>query len=326
MSQKSSLCRIVHGLEAHPQRSAEHTLLRIVYGAETAAVGSELRLALPPVGCEALYEHWLAERVDECGEGHGFRFACCGPLMLAHAVFREEGQGLQALTRRIYRALLALGRAQGYPWLWRIWNHFPAIGAMEGSKSRYRQFCEGRRQALNDDAHARNAPLPAVTTTGSQAPGFAIYCLSGREAGRPLGNPRQTAPSDYPQHLGPHGLSFCRGVAAHPAGGGPMLYLSGTASIAGHATLHPGDAARQAREALRNQALVMGQARREGSAYPAQLRELPFEKVYLAAPGHMPKVRAELDAALDAAQPCYFLHSALCREDLMLEMESTCLP
>ena len=326
MSQKSSLCRIVHGFEAHPQGSTEHTLLCIVYGTETAAAESELRLALPPVGCEVLYEHWLAERVDKRGEEHGFRFACCGPLMLAYAVFREEGQELQELTRRIYHALLALGRAQGYPWLWRIWNHFPAIGAVEAGKSRYRQFCEGRRLALNDDTHGRSAPLPAVTTTGSQAPGFAIYCLAGREAGRPLDNPRQTPPSDYPQHLGPHGLSFCRGVAVHPVGSGPMLYLSGTASIAGHATLHPGDAARQAREVLRNQALVMEQARREGSTHPAQLRELPFEKVYLAAPGHMPDVRRELEAALDAAQPRYFLHSALCREDLMLEMESTCLP
>lgn len=326
MSQESPLCRIRYRSEPDRREAEEHAVVRIVYGAETAATDAELRVAMPPVGRSALCEHWCSERLERRGAAHGFRFACFGPLMLAYAVFREAGEGLRTLTHEIYRGLLALGQAQGYPWILRIWNHFPAIGAMEDGMSRYRQFCEGRRQALHGDARSLAAPLPAVTTTGSQAPGFAIYFLAGREAGRSLDNPRQTAPSDYPQHLGPHGPSFCRGVAAHPETGGPLLCLSGTASIAGHETLHPGDAARQAREALRNQALVMAQAHREDPAVPGQLGALPFEKVYVAAPEHLPAVRAELDAALGAARPCYFLHSALCREDLMLEMESTCLP
>ena len=281
---------------------------------------------MPPVEGSMLCEHWLSGRIERRGEAYGFHFSCFGPLMLAHAVFHESGEGLRTLTCEAYRALLALGQAQGYPWILRIWNHFPDIGAMEDGVSRYRQFCEGRRQALYGDPRSLAAPLPAVTTTGSRAPGFAVYFLAGQEAGRPLDNPRQTAPPDYPQHLGPHGPSFCRGVAAHPEANGPMLCLSGTASIAGHETLHPGDAARQAREVLCNQALVMAQAHQEDPAFPEQLRDLPFEKVYVAQPECLPSIRAELDAALGAEQPRYFLHSALCREDLMLEMESTCLP
>ena len=298
--------------------------MRILYGARTEAGESGLELALPPLGAPGLCEHWVSDHIERRGESRGFRFVRFGSLMLAYAVFNEDSPDLQPLTRQIYRDLLLLAREQGYPWILRVWNYFPDIIGPTGDLNRYQSFCEGRRQALVDDERGAGLALPAVTTTGSFAPGFAVYFLAGREAGESLENPRQTAPSDYPEHLGPHGPSFCRGVS-HVADGQAALYLSGTASITGHETRHQGNAAAQAREILHNHAAVIEQARIEGASHPERLHDLPFQKVYLADPGNLLAVRDEVRAVMGADTPCHFLHSPLCRDDLLLEMESTCL-
>ena len=298
--------------------------MRILYGARTGAGESALELGLPPLGIPALCEHWTCDRIERRGESRGFRFACFGSRMFAYAVFREDSSDLQSLTQRAYRDLLRLAREQGYPWVLRVWNHFPDITGPAGSLNRYQSFCEGRRRALVEDGQAAGLALPAVTTTGSRAPGFAVYFLSGREAGRSLENPRQTAPSNYPEHLGPHGPSFCRGVS-HAADGQAALYLSGTASITGHETRHRGDVAAQAREILHNHAAVVEQARIGGATCPERLHDLPFQKIYLANPDELPKVEGEVNSVIGRDTPRYFLHSRLCRDDLLLEMESAYL-
>ena len=324
MSSKSLGFRIAYSPDPVSPQYSEQTIVRILYGARTEASESQLQLALPPLGMPALCEHWMSNRIERRGESRGFQFICFGSLMFASAVFSEDSLGLQSLTQHVYRDLLRLTREQGYPWILRVWNHFPEIGAPDGDLNRYQSFCEGRRRALVSDAQGITLPLPAVTTTGSVAPGFAVYFLAGQEAGGSLENPRQTAPSDYPEHLGPHGPSFCRGVS-HVADGQTALYLSGTASITGHETRHHGDAATQAREILHNQAAVIEQARIEGAAYPERLHDLPFQKVYLADPADLQEVRDEVGSVLGKDTPCYFLHSGLCRDDLLLEMESTFL-
>ena len=323
MSSRSSGFQIEYFPDPVPPQPSEHTLVRILYGARTAADGSGLELGLPPLGAPGLCEHWISDGIERRGESRGFRFACFGSRMFAYAVFEEDSAGLEALTRQVYGDLLLLAREQGYPWILRVWNHFPDITAGAGGLNRYQSFCEGRRRALVEDGHGGRA-LPAVTTTGSSAPGFAVYFLAGKEAGTSLENPRQTAPSDYPEHLGPHGPSFCRGVS-HEADGQAALYLSGTGSITGHETRHGGDAAAQAREILHNHAAVIEQARIEGAAGPQRLHDLPFQKVYLADPGDLAAVQGEIRSVMGAQAPCYFLHSRLCRDDLMLEMESACL-
>ena len=307
-----------------PNGSKRGNIISLFYGKRTEIGASGLELGLPPLGGESLCEHWTCAGIERRGTGRGFRFACFGPRMFAYAVFREDSPDLESLTRQVYRDLLRLAREQGYPWILRVWNHFPDITGPAGRLNRYQSFCEGRRRAWREDGPGFGQRLPAVTTTGSFAPGFAVYFLAGREAGRPLENPRQTAPADYPEHLGPHGPSFCRGVS-HAAGGQAALYLSGTASITGHETRHCGDVAAQAREILHNHAAVIEQARIEGAARPERLHDLPFQKIYLANPDDLPKVEDAVNAMVGRDTPRYFLHSRLCRDDLLLEMESVYL-
>ena len=316
--------RIEYSLDPSSLPRGERTILRILYGARTVADEAGLELALPPLGVPALGEYWSSDRIEQRGEAEGFHYVRFGARLFAWGVFDEDEAGLQSLTEAVYGQLLRLARGQGCPWLLRVWNCFPDILGAAGDLNRYQRFCAGRRQALAGADGIAGMPLPAVTTTGSAAPGFAVYFLAGQDAGRALENPRQTPPAVYPEHLGPHGPSFCRGVA-HFADGQAALYLSGTASITGHETRHPGDAAAQAQEILRNHAAVIEQHQAAGATHPAHLRELAFEKVYLADPGDIPAVRATLDAALGRDASCHFLHSPLCRDDLSLEMESAWL-
>ncbi len=324
MSSISPGFRIEYFSGPAPPRHSERTLARILYGARSSASDSALELALPPLGRSILCERWTSDRIERRGKARGFRFVRFGSRMLAYATFEEDSPDLRPLARRIYRDLLQLAREQGCPWILRVWNHFPNIVESAGGLDRYRSFCEGRRQAMLEDGRETSRILPAVTTTGSVAPGFAVYFLAGVEPGNPIENPRQTAPSNYPEHLGPHGPSFCRGVS-HVADGQSALYLSGTASITGHATRHSGDAAAQAQEILRNQAAVIEQARIQGARDPERLRQLPFQKIYLENPEDLPAVQREVEAVMGKGFPCHFLRGSLCRRDLLLEMESAYL-
>ena len=317
----SQTLRINYFQDINPPESSEQTIARIVYGAVNEADASQLCLALPPIGARSLCEIWSSEQSVTRGAEAGFHYACFGSFMFAYGVFEEKDAGLEACTHGVYQRMLGLTRRQGYPWILRMWNHFPKICTPSGEEMRYRyqEFCDGRRQALLADAQRSQAPLPAVTTTGSQAEGMAVYFLAAREAGIALQNPRQTTPSEYPPQLGPHGPSFARGVL-HEEAETCRVYLSGTASIIGHATQHLGDVGEQTREVLRNHAAVLAQAHQANAACPTQVEALPFEKIYLARVEDVSTVRAALQECF--TPPQYFLHSPLCRQDLLLEMES----
>ncbi len=315
--------RIAYFQDTDPPENSEQTIARIVYGAASNADATQLRLALPLLGARILHEVWSSDQPVVRGAESGFHTACFGSFMFAYGVFEETDAGLQVCTRQVYQRLLALTREYGYPSILRVWNHFPEICMSDGVGARYREFCDGRREAWLADTPSAQAPLPAVTTTGSQAQGLVVYFLAAREAGVALHNPRQTAPSEYPPELGPHGPSFSRGML-HEETGICRLYLSGTASITGHETQHAGDVAEQTREVLRNHTAVLEQAHQLNPTCPTQVEALPFEKVYLARPEDVSAVSAVLRERV--AAPQYVLHSPLCRGDLLLEMESCWMP
>ena len=156
-----------------PAPSADETLLRVDYGAQTHATDAGLELALPPLGDGPFAEIWSSDRIAGRGASGGFRWVRFGGRLFAWAVF-DEDDGLEAASRRAYAELLALARAQGCPRLVRVWNYLPDL-ARDG---RYQVFCAGRRRAMTENAAALAAPLPAATTTGSSAPGLAVLALT----------------------------------------------------------------------------------------------------------------------------------------------------
>ena len=174
----------------------DEVAVRIVYGRRTEAVGDGLRVAMPVVGADALREVWRGGRIEGRGASGCFRYVRMhGGLLMGFAVAAEDA-GLRDAARRVYRELLELARRQGCPHVVRVWNHFPDITGLEEGQGRYQRFCAGRREAILADAGAADFRPPAVTTTGTCAPGLAVYFLASRRPGRPLQNPRQVPPSE----------------------------------------------------------------------------------------------------------------------------------
>ena len=140
---------------------------------------------------------------------------------------------------------------------------------------------------------------------GAHLPGIGFFLLARREPGHTaVENHRQVPAYHYPDRYGPRPPSFAR---ASRLPGGPLL-ISGTASILGHRTVHPGELASQCRTTLANLATLS-----------PGLRSLQAVKVYVRHAGDVDEVR-ELCAPAFGGEVAYFT-TDLCRSDLLVEID-----
>jgi chorismate lyase/3-hydroxybenzoate synthase len=101
-----------------------------------------------------------------------------------------------------------------------------------------------------------------------------------------------------------------------------LLFISGTASIVGHRSIHVGDTAAQTRETLANIAALLEEANRVESAARFSLQSLAC-KAYVRRPEDLPAIRAQLETALEPRPRVIYLQADICRQDLMVEIEAT---
>jgi enamine deaminase RidA (YjgF/YER057c/UK114 family) len=109
-------------------------------------------------------------------------------------------------------------------------------------------------------------------------------------------------------------------VLAHPPGQ-EILFLSGTASIVGHHTVHAGDVAAQCMESLANLAAVVEAANRSARSGPFSLAELDY-RVYVRHAHDFPQVRQTMRSQVPGDARIVFLQADICRPDLLLEIEA----
>jgi chorismate lyase/3-hydroxybenzoate synthase len=243
---------------------------------------------------------------------------------------------LERATHAAYRELFSLLDELGTPHPLRIWNTVPAINAEQFGIERYRQFNIGRQRAFEACRRALTGGVPAACALGSAtsvagdgAPALplAVYFLASRAPSDAIDNPRQVSAYHYPKQYGPRAPTFARAAVwsgADAVSAAPVLFVSGTASIVRHQTVHHGDVAAQTRETLANIAAVLEQAARQGHRKFA-LPELTY-KVYVRDSGDTPALaaidRALREAAGPSVRPLY-LHADVCRADLLLEIEAS---
>jgi len=224
-------------------------------------------------------------------------------------------------AERVYRRLIAEleDSAFGYPL--RLWNYLPAINAGDGDGERYRRFCLGRGRALTA-AGLDDARMCAATAIGGDRPVMQLVALCGRNPGLSIENPRQVSAWNYPRRYGPRQPAFARATAVPLAPRGTGLLISGTASVVGHATAHPGDAGAQTDEAASNiEALLAHAAAATGDPGLAAFGEHSLARVYVRRPGDWPGIRERLGRRWPALRLCG-LRGDICRSDLMVEIEA----
>lgn len=272
-------------------------------------------IPLEPLGASPMLEAWYAPGTATYGEASGIRYAANGKLLFGIAQ-ADAGQPDRA-AQDLYARIIGLARALGYPALVRMWNTLPAINREQLGLERYRRFCVGRYQAFADAGFALGEDLPAASAIGSGQGGLWVVFLAGRGGAVQVENPRQLSAYRYPPAYGPRSPSFAR-ATLFGEGAGRRLFISGTASILGHQTVHPGELVPQCRTTLDNLQAILDRA----NAGPlARLGAAAAWKVYIRHPDDAEAVRSCLAETLHPASPVLYLAGDICRDDLLVEIE-----
>lgn len=286
------------------------------------------RIAAPLLAASACpVEAWFSGGVAGGGHAHGVRYRCDGQLLFgvieldeADYPARPEASPLQQVGRRAYDSVFRLLAEQGYPHVWRVWNYLADINGESHGLERYRQFNVGRHQAFEAAGRLGGDTIPAACALGVAEGPLSVAFLAARAPALPVENPRQLRAYRYPDDYGPCSPTFSRAALARVADE-EWLFVSGTASIVGHRTLHPDDPQAQTREIVTNLEALLGEASRLASGPAFRLDELAG-RAYVRHPQHLEAVQVELRKALGAAAPIVYVQADVCRADLLVEVEA----
>ncbi|WP_230947548.1 endoribonuclease L-PSP [Burkholderia territorii] len=297
-------------------------------------------------GAGAVCEIWQCDAHDLRSERRGslqYRYSETAGLAFGSIVVQEQaeavdadrdgGTPLERATYDAYRALFEVLDTLGIAHALRIWNTVPAINALQFGIERYRQFNIGRQRAFDACRRALTGSVPAACALGSIVPvvddappaePLAIHFIASRTPADPVENPRQVSAYHYPAEYGPRAPTFARAAAWRGDEASPLLFVSGTASIVGHRTVHRGDVVAQTRETIANLAAVLEQAARQGHG-PFALADLSC-RVYVRDAGDVAALAAIERALREAAGPAVrplFVHADVCRDDLLVEIDAS---
>jgi chorismate lyase/3-hydroxybenzoate synthase len=299
-----------------------HTLLGArVLGSGADAIGASL---LAPVGTWA--DAWLGGGHIEHRQHGCVRYASNGEWL--HGVAEVDDAltqgGLREATHRAYADLFEVLARSESPHLLRLWNYIADINLETDGSERYRQFNAGRQQAFIEAERSAFEGSPAACALGMQTGPLRVYFLAGRRAPLAIENPRQVSAYRYPHAYGPRSPTFSRAALADIGGGRQALFISGTASIVGHETLHLGDVRRQTQESLVNIGVLREiAAQRAGAGFDAD--RLTYT-VYVRRRDDLDAVRSEFEnvvgATSRAAREALYLHADICRSALLVEIEA----
>ncbi|MDB5829992.1 MAG: endoribonuclease protein [Variovorax sp.] len=274
-----------------------------------------------------------------------------GAIDLSETTDKAADEGLSDLSHHAYSDLFKALDEAGTPHLLRIWNYLPRINGFNDSDDsaagnntgdtggsggtgleRYRQFNFGRQQAFIDADRPAFDGAPAACALGIRQGALSIRFLAGRKAPVPVENPRQVSAYRYPPTYGPRAPTFSRAALAEMGGGDVALFISGTASIIGHETVHGGDVREQTRETLRNLAAVVDAANKAAGDLEAPYDAARFTVpaldcvIYVRHIADVAAIREIIDEVLGAgshfATHAVVLEADICRSDLLVEIEA----
>lgn len=283
---------------------------------------SNLNIELAPLNQQPYMEVWQSDEPVTIDCQEGIYFSKNSQFLFGTIQFACD-LDLQDQTTQIYNNLLRFLRQQEFSHLIRVWNQFPNINEMESSIERYQKFCIGRQSAFQSFyGNDFQQYLPAASAIGTHKTEFSLYFIASNTPGIYLENPRQTSAYDYPQQYGPCSPSFAR-ATVYQNNGVSKLYISGTASIVGHETLHVGDVTKQLEETIGNIESILHHKKIQ-SSLPAEVH-FSIVKVYLRDPAYKSIVEDRVQEYFgNSMNNILYLHGDICRSDLLLEIEGIC--
>ena len=321
----------IEELQVRPERWWRDVLGVVLYGMAPAA----LSIPLPDVpivavaseqlgNAQARAEIWrlpATESDPHAGRMGPVRYRHGRGLLFAALQLPATAAGpLQETTRLAYSALFETLRVLSFLHPVRLWNYLPDIHQSSAGVEHYEQFNAGRQDAFLHSGRRLSGDVPAASVLGlGETPLLTVYGLAAREAPLPVENPRQCSAWDYPPQYGERRPTFARACIERT--GTARLFISGTASIVGHRSEHPGDPVAQTRETVRNIRALLAAANERVGAQRFGEQDLAY-KVYVRRLEDQPAIEQVLYEELGAAPMRVFLRADVCRPELLVEIEA----
>lgn len=288
----------------------------------------DLIAATPCLHAEFAYETWRFESKMQTGSTGTLHYRYCDELLLGHISLDEtqfpgdgERSALQRATAAAYQEIFTLLNQMQYAHLWRVWNFIPRINEIEHGLERYRQFNIDRQAVFAANGRAIAGNVPAASAVGTATGNLTLYFIAGRSAPLAIENPRQTAAYHYPAEYGPRTPVFARASTVTCAGE-DLLFISGTASIVGHRTLHENDVVAQTRELLANIDSLLVAANESAQRRKFARTDLAY-KVYVRHSTDFERIKTEIERWLGAIPDAIYLKADICRAELLVEVEAS---
>jgi len=279
---------------------------------------------------EPEYEIWRSSGQLTTGQHDDVRYRHDGEFVFGTVVLGEDRFAaeagrtpLQKATESAYRQVFTLLDNLSIPYPFRFWNYVPGINARSHGSERYQQFNSGRQAAFLAHARDVHGNLPAACALGMEQGALSVAFLAGRTLPRGIENPRQISAFNYPAQYGPRSPTFSR-ASLVKTGRSEMVLISGTASVVGHASRHPGDVEAQTRETMTNIEAVLAETNRLSTSGPFAVGDLNY-RVYLRHSDDLERVRVVVAQYIATPFRAVYLQADICRQDLLVEIEATAI-
>lgn len=297
---------------------AANVLAAIDYGESRAGGTPSYLIGNRQLG-DPVREIWTSHESVRSERHRDVMLCSTDSYMLGFAQSAVLEPSIEAATHALLRRFFGLMRERGYSRLLRVWNYIPDINRRDGGLDHYHRFCIGRHEAFIAGGCNIEHQAPAASAVGHGKQTLVIFFIATRNAFIAIENPRQVSAYRYPPAYGPRSPSFSRAVlSGDEHGAHAQLFVSGTASVVGHRSVHD-DAASQTQETLRNLRALIKRAEQQSGAQ-IQWNDAAALKIYLRHAEDLPSVKEIVEAALPHP-PALFLEADICRRELKVEIE-----
>ena len=285
-------------------------------GDENASKQAASPIRISAFADQSAYEVWAssAEVIDSgvSGNLHWRRTDRLQFIRICLPLSQEDD--FQQTSYAGYMQLLEFIKASALPELIRFWNYLPFINYGDGDDENYKRFCTGRLNAFVQ-CELTDLRFPSASAVGHYTQGLTICALTTASPAQHLTNPRQVDAFKYPRQYGSSSPSFARATTVR-IGDENLCFISGTASILGHSSVHQGDLRLQLYTTNDNILYLI----EEAGFTPDSIQTM---RVYLRNPSDFDECKS-LVSELYPDVNLIITHADICRLELLVEIECFC--
>lgn len=238
----------------------------------------------------------------------------------------SDVSSLRAQTQLGYRQVFKCMQAFPEHTVARFWNYVPGIvQSLTENSTAYHLFNEGRQAAFSA-YYGETLPdlaVPAASAVGANNSTLRIEFLAVTEVIGQIENKDQVPAYRYSEQYGRVAPFFSRGVI-YNNNGQRVLLSSGTASITGETSQHPGDIHDQLCQSIHNLRILGSQfnLKQYGIHYGFALEDITMLRVYYKREADRSFLERFIPKFLSPSCTISFMHAAICRDELLVELEA----